>query len=46
MRAGVQAAGVTSLNGIARALNERGVPTARKGKWSAVQVARVLGRLK
>jgi hypothetical protein len=42
----VQAAGVTSLRGIAKALNERGVPTATgKGKWEAMQVGRVLGRL-
>jgi Recombinase-like helix-turn-helix domain len=42
---GIQAAGITSLNGIARALNQRSVPTARKGKWTAVQVRRVLARL-
>jgi hypothetical protein len=42
----MQAAGVTSLRGIAKALNERGVPTATgKGKWEAMQVGRVLGRL-
>jgi hypothetical protein len=42
----VQAAGVTSLRGIAKALNERGVPTATgKGKWEAMQIGRVLGRL-
>lgn len=36
-------AGVTSLSGIARALTDRGVPTARGGsQWSAVQVARAL----
>jgi DNA invertase Pin-like site-specific DNA recombinase len=40
-----QAAGVTSLWGIAAALNERGIPTARGGRWQAVQVARVLTRL-
>jgi hypothetical protein len=33
--------GVTSLHGIAAALNERRIP----GKWSAVQVARALARL-
>jgi hypothetical protein len=27
-----------------QALNERGIPTARGGKWSAVQVQRVLDR--
>lgn len=40
----VRAGGETSLAGIARALNERGVPTARGGKWQAVQVKRVLER--
>jgi DNA invertase Pin-like site-specific DNA recombinase len=35
--------GVASLSGIARILNERGIPTARSGKyWTATQVARVL----
>lgn len=42
----LQAAGKTSLRGIADGLNEQGIPTARgQGKWSAVQVARVLERL-
>jgi DNA invertase Pin-like site-specific DNA recombinase len=42
----IQAAGATSLRGIAAALNERGIPTARgRGAWSAAQVARVLERL-
>lgn len=42
----LQSAGITSLSGLARALTERGVPTARGGaEWSAVQVARVLDRL-
>ena len=41
---GIRAAGVTSANGIARALNERGIPTARGGRWQAVQVQRVLER--
>jgi hypothetical protein len=37
--------GVTSLRGLANALNERNIPTARgAGSWSAVQVARVLQR--
>ena len=36
----------TSLHAIARALNERAVPTATgKGEWTAVQVRRVLARL-
>lgn len=35
-----------SLRMLARALNERGIPTARgNGQWSAAQVARVLQRL-
>jgi hypothetical protein len=39
-------AGVTSLRAIARALNERGVPTATGvGEWRAVQVWRLLARL-
>ena len=30
------------MRDIAAALEERGIPTARGGKWSAVQVARLL----
>jgi len=42
----LKASGVTSLGGIARALTERGVPTARGSSvWSLVQVQRVLARL-
>jgi hypothetical protein len=42
----LQAAGITSLNGIADALTERGVPTpAGSDIWHAIQVARVLKRL-
>jgi hypothetical protein len=42
----VRAAGITSLNGIAEALNERRVPTPRGGgHWYAAQVSRVLKRL-
>jgi DNA invertase Pin-like site-specific DNA recombinase len=42
----LQANGVTSLAGIAAALNERGIPTPRgQGTWQAVQVGRVLARL-
>jgi len=41
----LQRCGVTSRRAIARALNERSIPTARGlGSWSAVQVARVLTR--
>ena len=42
----LQAAGVTSLNGLAVALNARGVLTpAGGGEWHATQVARLLKRL-
>jgi len=40
----VRASGIESLCGIARALEERGIPTAWGGTWSAVQVKRVLER--
>ena len=44
--ADLRATGITSLAGIAAALTERGIPTARGGtEWSAVQVARVFERL-
>src|SRR6266851_5033482 len=39
---GIRAEGITSDTGIiAKALNERGIPTARGGKWQAVQVQRL-----
>jgi DNA invertase Pin-like site-specific DNA recombinase len=38
----VKAEGATSLREIAAGLNQRGIPTARGGEWSAVQVMRVL----
>jgi len=42
----IQGAGATSLRAIAAALNEQAIPTARgDGRWSAVQVARVLDRV-
>jgi hypothetical protein len=42
----LQAAGVTSLKGIAKALNARGVPTPfGRGHWYAMQVSRLLKRL-
>jgi hypothetical protein len=42
----LQAAGITTLNGIADALNTRRVPTpAGSGHWHAMQVARLLKRL-
>lgn len=38
--------GVASLGGLARALTERGIPTARGGsQWTPMQVSRVLARL-
>ena len=40
----IRAAGVTSLNGIASALNEKGIATARGTRWQAVQFQRVLAR--
>jgi DNA invertase Pin-like site-specific DNA recombinase len=42
----LRAAGIKSLRGIAKALNERGIGTARgSGVWTAAGVARVLERL-
>lgn len=41
----LRASGVESLRGIAAGLNARGLPTARGGQWTAMQVARVLERL-
>jgi DNA invertase Pin-like site-specific DNA recombinase len=42
----LRTAGVTSLAGIAAALNERGIPTASgSGTWQAVQVSRMLARI-
>ncbi len=40
----IQADGITSAAGIAKALNERGIPTPRGGQWQAVQVQRALKR--
>jgi hypothetical protein len=41
-----KAAGITSLNGIAEALNARGIPTAAgRRRWYATQVRRALARL-
>jgi DNA invertase Pin-like site-specific DNA recombinase len=41
----VEASGVSSHRGIARALNARGVATARGGQWTAVQVGSILQRV-
>jgi DNA invertase Pin-like site-specific DNA recombinase len=38
----LQTAGYESLRAIAAGLDERGIPAARGGNWSAVQVARLL----
>ena len=40
----IRAGGAVSLRQIATDLNARGIPTARGGTWSAVQVKRVLER--
>jgi hypothetical protein len=41
----IKAKGASSLRDIAAGLNERGIPTARGGEWSAVQVQRVMNRV-
>jgi Recombinase len=41
----LQASGATSLRAIASALNGRGIPTARGGKWFAASVRGVLARI-
>ena len=43
--ANIKATGANSLREIAAALNGRGIPTARGGEWSAVQVQRVMNRV-
>jgi hypothetical protein len=40
----IQASGITSLAGIAQALNARGVRTARGGAWHASTVRNLLAR--
>ena len=40
----IQASGITSLRGVARALAARGIPTARGGTWTPVQVGAILRR--
>lgn len=40
----IQACGITSLAGIAEALNARGIPTARGGRWHVSTVRNVLRR--
>jgi hypothetical protein len=41
----LKAEGVTSANGLARALNDRQIATARGGKWTARAVLNVTARL-
>jgi DNA invertase Pin-like site-specific DNA recombinase len=40
----IQSSGVTTLRGIAAALAARGVPTARGGEWTPVQVSNLMRR--
>ena len=42
----IQASGVKSLRGVARALAARGIATARGGAWTPVQVSAILQRAK
>jgi DNA invertase Pin-like site-specific DNA recombinase len=42
----IKAQGTTSLSGIARELNSRGITTRRGGEWSASTVMRMMDRLK
>jgi hypothetical protein len=41
----IQSTGVASHRAIARALNSRGIKTARGGVWTAVQVGSILRRV-
>ena len=40
----IQASGITTLRGVARALTARGVPSARGTPWSPVAVANIIRR--
>ena len=40
----IRGTGVKSLRGVARALTARGIPTARGGAWTPVQVSAILRR--
>src|SRR6201993_3578275 len=40
----IQRSGIKSLRGVARALAARGIPTARGGAWTPVQVSAILQR--
>ncbi len=41
----IQAASIDTLSAIAATLNDRAIPAARGGTWSATQVGRVMARL-
>jgi hypothetical protein len=43
--ADVRISGASSLREIAAGLNDRGIPTARGGEWSAMQVKRLLEQI-
>ena len=45
LTAKARAAGCESLRAISAELEARGIPAARGGKWSAVQVSRLLERV-
>ena len=42
--ASLRAAGITDLRGLAAALDARGIPTARGGKWHVPNVRNVIAR--
>jgi len=42
--AAIRRSGVTSLRGLAEALNDRGIRTARGGRWQVSNVRNVLSR--
>ena len=42
--AAIRTAGANTLEAITQALNQRGIPSARGGRWHASSVARVLAR--
>jgi hypothetical protein len=44
--AALEREGITLNNAMAKALNERGVPTARSGRWHAMTVIALRRRLK
>jgi hypothetical protein len=41
----IQASGATTLRAIADGLDDRSIPAARGGSWSATQVMRLLERI-